>query len=320
MNRRRAAWICVGMMFMFSLTASHATGEPQHQEPAQTAPTVRPEPVPSRPLSWFVTATSAADTNIDHNLDNLFAYGGAVGGGVQYQNRPDDPSFFMAYQTAVHRYARTDRWDRVSQHLRAVFERELSGPWELHTIGEISLKGMSEDRELSNQYILTPRLQYRIDRWRRLRAYGTLRLRRYDEDTGRNATNRYVGMAFTQRSQVGDEWEMNLRFEHNSASDPRHTYRRWTFSTEYMTPLTARDRLELGVRFRQQNYSHRLVEVDDNDVLRRDHRWVPSVDWVRAINSHAEIRLGYSLETRASNDPRREFAAHLFMMAATQRW
>lgn len=307
-------------MLMFCLTASHATGEPQHHESAQPAPAVRPESVGSRPISWFVTATSAADTNIDHNLDNVFAYGGALGGGVQYQNRPEDPSFLMTYQTAVHRYARTDRWDRLSQHLRAVFERELDGPWEVHAIGEISLKGTSEDRELSNQYTITPRLQYRIDRWRRLRAYGTLRLRRHDEDTGRNATNRYAGMTFTQRSQLGDEWDMDLRFEHNSARDPRQTYVRWTFSTQYMTPLTARNRLELGARFRQVNYSHRLVEVNDKDVLRRDHRWVPSVDWVRTINSHAEIRLGYSLETRASNDPRREFAAHLTTMTAVHRW
>jgi len=301
------------------LAAPQAAAEPQDQDVAQ-APAIPSPAASSRPLSVFVTATSGADTNIDHDINNLFAYGLALGTGARYQNQPVDPSLQVDYQIAVHRYARSDRWDRLSQQLRAVFERELEGPWEIHAIGEISLKGTSEDRELSDQYVITPRLQYRIDQWRRLRPYATLRLRRYDDDIGRNATNRYVGIEFTQRSGLGDQWDLDLRLERNAARDPRQTYVRWTFSTDYMTPVTPRDRLELEVKLRQQRYTYRLVEVDDRDVPRRDYRWVPSISWVRAINSHAEVRLGYTLETRASNDPRREFTAHLMVMTATRRW
>jgi hypothetical protein len=312
--------ICATALPLVVIGSVTAAAQQQQQPPAEIPPAAVNVPAPPRAVSFFATATSAADSNIDHNDENLRAYGVAVGGGAEYQNRPDDPSVLITYRTALHRYARTDRWNRLSHNLRAAFERELDGPWEVHAIGEISLKGTSEDRELSNQYIVTPRLQYRIDRWRRVRTYATLRLRRYDEDAGRNATNRYAGVEFTQRSEHGDEWDVELRLEKNGARDPRQTYNRWTFGTQYLTPLSERNRLEFDVRFRQQKYTNRLVEVDDTDVPRRDIRWIPSAYWVRTINAHMDLRLGYSFEARASNDLGRDFSAHEAIMTATRRW
>ena len=315
MNRHLHAG-AVAAAVLAILTASGRCAEAQQPSPPAPSPVASPR----RPITFFTTATTAADSNIDHNDENLFAYGMALGGGAEYQNQPSDPSVLITYRTAVHRYARTDRWNRLSHYVRGVYERELDGPWEVHAIAEVSLKGTSEDRELSNQYIITPRLQYRIDRWRRLRTYATLRYRRYEEDTGRNATNRYGGVEFTQRSQQGDQWDVEFRVEKNGAHDPRQTYIRWTFGTQYMTPFLSRNRLEMEVRFRQQKYSYRMVEVDDTDVPRRDMRWVPSAYWIRTINSHAELRVGYSFESRASNDLGRDFSAHEFVMSATHRW
>jgi hypothetical protein len=69
-----------------------------------------------------------------------------------------------------------------------------------------------------------------------------------------------------------------------------------------------------------QRYPFRLVDVDDTDVQRRDHRWIPRVTWTRPLTGGFEMRAGYTLETRTSNDPSREFTAHLVTVTLIRYW
>jgi hypothetical protein len=69
-----------------------------------------------------------------------------------------------------------------------------------------------------------------------------------------------------------------------------------------------------------QHYPFRTVEVDDVDVNRRDHRWIPKVVWQHRITPAVDLRSSYTFETRTSNDLDREFRAHLVSIALVRRW
>ena len=147
-----------------------------------------------------------------------------------------------------------------------------------------------------------------------------LQARRYDEDPGRNAFNRYVGVEFIERVATNRLWEVDLRYEVNETESPRQHYVRWTFGTGYSFVVARADRAEVEVRYRMQRYPFRLVDVDDLDVQRRDHREIPRITWTHPLRSNLDLRAGYTRETRSSNDPAREFTAHLVTLTLLRRW
>jgi hypothetical protein len=55
-------------------------------------------------------------------------------------------------------------------------------------------------------------------------------------------------------------------------------------------------------------------------VLRTDHHWIPSVAWIRPLNHRFEIRFDYTYETNYSNDPEKEYGAHLAWSSVGVRW
>lgn len=285
--------------------------------PVQQPPTgTRPG---ERPLTIFTSAANVFDTNINHDEeDTIRSLGMVLATGAQFRDNPRDPSVDVTYTIGFHRYTRTDRWDRLSHHVRALVETDLSGPWSWETVGEISLKGSSEDRELSDQYVINPRLDYRFGERHRFRMYGLLRLKRYDEEILRNATNQYAGGELLFRSRKGSRFEVGGRLERNDAAGPRYDYHRYTYYTEFVVPVSARDRIELELTTRRQQYLNRLVE--DQEVLRRDQRWIPSFTWVRALTPEADLEVGYKLEARTSNDPEKKFNAHLVTVSVLRRW
>lgn len=296
----------------------------QDKPPAAT-PVPAPEKATRLPRLWSfnLTASNFFDSNINHTADKQRSYGIVFGTGVHYQNRSSRPMFVVDYEAATHRYAGSDIWDRVSQNLRASFERRLPGRWNLETTGEISFKGSSEDRELSDQYVLRPRVEYRLNQQDRVRVYAAYRLKRYTGSPDRDATNRYVGVEFRRQFRSGDRVEAGYRHEANNAKSPRNQYRRRTGHLEYVTLLGGRDALTLEIKYRSQFYKHRLVEIDDARDLeapRQDHRWVPSAFWSHRLREDLDLRLLYAPEVRFSNDPRREFSAHLLGVTFFYHW
>ncbi len=308
-----------------SVAVVHAQGQPPQPPPPvtqgqpATPPATPPEP-PKKRLEPHVSLTTVFDTNIDHNRRDVDSLGAVLGAGIFYRNDPVDPTIEVNAEVAGHSYTNSERWDRFSQKVNASWEHDLPGRWSFDTTGEISLEGSTEDREISDQYLIEPRIAYRISSQTRARVYGALRARRYDEDPDRNAFNRYVGVEFMERAAGNRRWEADLRYEVNETESPRQHYVRWTFGTGYSFRMGEGDRVELEVRYRMQRYPIRLVEVDDIDVQRRDHRWIPRFTWTRPLRSNLDVRGSYTRETRTSNDLDREFTAHLFTVTLIRRW
>lgn len=302
------------MVATAALRAQSPTPPPRPEQPSP--------PSASAVRRWqpYVAFTSAFDTNIDHNKEDVDSLGGALGIGVNYRNDPRDPVFELNAEVAGHSYTNTSRWDRFGQKLTASYDLDLPGRWSFDTSGEISLKGSSEDREISNQYVVIPRIAYRLTSQTRVRVYAAARARRYDESADRNAFNRYAGIEFTERAASNRRWDVGLRYEVNATEGRRQHYVRWTFGTGYEFAVPGDHHLEIEAKYRMQRYPYRFVDVDDTPQQRRDHRWIPRIAWTHPVGSRLDLRALYTRETRWSNDPDREFTANLFTLGFVQRW
>lgn len=286
--------------------------------PARTASQrVLPEPAsPSaldggpawlRPFSFFVSSTGVYESNIDHDENPISDYGAVFGVGTHFETDTVE----IEYEVASHNYQNTDRWDRVSHSLTSSYEQKITRKLSMEAVGELALRGSSEDRELGDQYVFEPRLHYRFSPSNRLRLYGAYRLRRYDENPERDATNRYVGLELRQRLGKAS-LDVGYRTEQNHAEGPRFTYDRQTYSAQLSTPLVGGlHRLGLEVRYRPQQYANRFVsDRHPEEGLRRDRRWVFSLGGSFALGRHLELLPGYKFETRSSNDASKKFGAH----------
>jgi hypothetical protein len=287
---------------------------------SQPVPPIAWGRVPPRLWSIHLNVANVFDSNIDHDERGLDAYGMAGGMGLRFQTSAARPLFRLEYEVAGHLYKHTDRWDRVSHHLSTVIERRLGRRLSIETLGEVSLKGSSEDRELSDQYILEPQVEYRLTRSHKLTLYGAYRLKRYDDSADRDATNRYLGIELRQRASSRGQWEAGYRYETNRSRGLRSRYLRQTYKVEYSHQLTGQDMLALEVKHRRQRYRHRFAEIGDLEVPRQDRRWIPSLSWVHQIAPNIDVRLGYTFETRLSNDPEKNFRAHFTTLSFTRRW
>jgi hypothetical protein len=309
------------VLLLTTLQTAPSLGQAQASSaPPEVANRRRPAPAGAR-LVPFAVATTAFDSNINHDQDDVDAYGAVLGGGFTFRSDPVKPAFELQYQAGVHRYVHGERWNRLSHYVRAQWSAKLTRRIGLETVGEASIKGSTEDQELSNQFAVSPRLEFRLTRVFRARAYGTLRLKRYEDDPTREAFNRYAGTELVGRHEGGTRWSVGGRYEWNGAVSERQQYLRWTWYGDVARPLGSRDRVEVGTRHRIQHYPHRLVDVPRApDVPRHDTRWEPSAAWVHAIDADIDLRLGYAFSGRRSNDARRDYQSHNVTFSVVQRW
>jgi hypothetical protein len=271
-------------------------------------------------LTAAVTLGVTADSNLDHERIAVDGYGSVFAGVINARHEGRNGTIEANYEAALHTYLHGSNWDRLSHNGRVFWEHDLPGRWRLAATGEFSLKGSSEDRELSNQYQVQPRIEYRLSSANRLRAFTTYRIKRYDEDPTRNATSPQAGIELRSRLPYGVTLTVGTRRDWNDAVNPRFSYRRWTSKAEIEAPIGGSDRLELELTSRVQRYTHRLVEVDDDEEeLRRDRRWTPSITWVHVFGT-LEWRGEYQFEMRRSNDPSKDYGAHLLNFRVVKRW
>lgn len=266
-----------------------------------------------RRISGHAAVSGVYDSNLYHTEEEVHAQGLVTAVGLHFQSAESRPAVQIDYLAALHSYTRSDRWDRLSHSVRAVSARRVSKVLELETVGEMSLKGSSEDRDLGNQYVLSPRLEYRINKESRLRFTTTYRLKDPIEAEAPIEHNRYVQLEFRQRFDE-QRWEAGYRLERNESRNARRDYSRSTFTTGYSTELAEGNELAMEMKYRVQTYTGRTVEIEDADVLRRDHRVIPSVSWARRLPLGATGVLEYQYETRSSNDPEKGYNAHLLML------
>jgi hypothetical protein len=302
---------------MLDLEAMGVSPSSQISHPPEL-PQIGSQPGKERLWSVNLFVSNAYDTNINHDAEEVHSHGFIYGSEVSYQTAAIHPSLKLNYEIAQNSYTNTDAWDRVSHDFVATYEKRMSKAVTFELDGELNFRGSSEDRELSNQYILEPHINYRFTRETRLDFYGAYRLKRYDDIT-RNSRNKYVGIDF-QRFLNGKEFVAGIRHERNDADGERNSYIRWTYTVSYSTAFASRNLFSAELRFRPQRYEHRLIKVDGLEVLRDDRRWILNASFVLSIAQHFDLMPGYRLETRSSNDPDKVFTAHLTALALRYHW
>lgn len=278
--------------------------------------TIPPSPArtpPSRsdrgPFTFAFHNVYLLDDNINHSRDDPHETRGAVFGlEATWKTPVSKPNFEISYEIARH-FHTADEWDRLSHDVRAAWEQRLSKHWNVETVGEVSLKGSTEDRDISDQYIFSPRLEYRFTRENRVRAYGAYRIRKFDDDPTRDARNRYVGIEYVYRGGVR-RVDVGFRYEVNRADSDRHHYTRWSYYTDYTVPVGRRNRITLEANYRPRRYDVRTVRVGDHRELRLDKSWILAAEVGHLLRSDLEIFAGYRFENRTSNDSDKRFNEH----------
>jgi hypothetical protein len=299
--------------------------------PIQPATNPKP-PSPIKPTLpsgrlWNLTleASSSYDSNLYHRKENIVDSVGLVYGAVfHFQNSELKPVFQFDYGIAKHEYSNSDFWDVISHNLEGSYTWHLAKRFSLETDGEISINGSSDDQEVGNEYTVKPQLKYRISSSSKLEIYGAYRLKRYDFDPQRNATDVYVGAALKQ-----DVWdhlvEVEARYEENDAVSFRHDYLRWTYSVSYTIPYEARNWISFQARYKPRRYLTRFVDIPvdngpDTVARRYDQRWVYSVEGAVFLNQNMEIDAGFGYETRNSNDDDRDFNGNSPYLSFSYHW
>lgn len=272
-----------------------------------------------RRLWLFASLATGFDSNINQDPDGTSSFGFVSSMGFHFQNSVDKPSFEVEYEAGLHRFTNTDKWNRVSHSLSASYKRHLFGRWYARTIGELTLRGSSEDRELNNQYLLGQQFEYRPTATIRLIGFAAYRLKRDPVEQGKNAIDPYIGAKFVQRLRGDRRWEIGYRYDHNRSQDPRNRYVRWTYRAKYETPMFERDRLTFEASYRPQLYA-RTVRVGDIRVTRHDVRWSFTALWERPLNEAVTFRMFYRFEKRLSNGPDRGYTEQQPGLSLTYRW
>ena len=325
-------WAMLILMLMVASVSAQDSGQQPTEIAARSSESPPPPlpvaqtaaPAPVRPPTRFVpfsVVSTVLDSNINHDADDLGSFGMVAGLGATFKNDPQRPTLEVEYEAGFHRYANTDRWNRVSHHLRAAWERRLNRRFTFEQVGEVSIKGSTEDHELSNQAVVSPRLEYRLVSWLRIRGVGVWRVKRYDDTPDRNAFNRYAALELIGRPQSGLRWTIGGRGELNAAESERQRYERWTWYVDASLPVGRRDRIEVGGRYLRQHYPYRLVDVSGGpDVPRQDARVEPEIAWYHVLGDRVELRAGYAFDSRDSNDPRRVYRSHQTVFSILTRW
>ena len=308
---------------------------PPRKPPATSGPRIPEKPQPGkpakvdsarvtsrwRPFRLGVFSSEVYDTNIERNkVDAIRSNGFVIGGGARYQSAEIRPGITAAYEIARHSYTRSDQFDRISHNLSTVLSRRLSKSLTAETIGEIALKGSSEDRDVGDQYSVLPRLSYKLDPALRLRAYASYRIRKYASDSDRDAHNRYVGAEL--RSDVGRQSraEVGYRFETNSARAARRSYTRRTYYADLTRSFGRDDDLYAELRYRSQRYDKRLIAVNGITEPRHDHRITPTIEWTHRFGGGFSMIANYNFENRTSNDADKGYLDHVFALTGRYDW
>jgi hypothetical protein len=263
-------------------------------------------------LALHFGQATVGDSNIDHDLEARPDVGVVLSAGFGWRNRPARPNLEFAYEAAFHRYRNSPKWDRTSHHALGAFEASPGRRLRLHTLLDASIKGSSEDRETADQYALVPRVDLRLWRELTVRLEAAGRLKRYPSpDRDHDALNNY-GRAELRMRRGRARIELGSRYETNDARSDRYDFVRWTHGVEVDFRLGSRDRLGIEARYRDQRYQRRLVNTGTGRAVRHDVRWIPALSWEhRFVGRPLALALDYKYEWRNSNDPDRDFRAHL---------
>ena len=267
------------------------------------------------------------DSNIGHDEEEIAAVGMITGVEAQYDRRTGGARYALTGALAAHSYTQSDRWDRVSALAAAAAEVALLGPVSAGVLLEGSLGGANEDRVVTDQLMLSPRLYYRFGRGGQLRLLGAYRLR--ESRSGASSSSRYAGAVLRTGSGSRPYLELSTRFERNEADLETNDFDRQTHGAELWLPLGRTLQFGTGLKYTRQHYTARFIEQDPEDPdedpittgqTRRDTKLTPSLELRWDLLRRVRLEAGYEFERRTSTDPGKAYDAHVFELATRYRW
>ena len=273
----------------------------------------RSRPLPSN-VKVDLQFASIYDSNVDHSDEPDQAYGLVPAAKVTLRSSSKNPLFTGAYVIARHNYPDAERWTRTSHMGTIDFEPEPNDWFRPSTSAEISIRGSSEDRDVSNQYRIEQDLEFRLTRDYRLSVYGDLIWKKIPDSPIDDAFKPRVGAAFERRGDDGSQWELDIRREWNEEKEARGEYDRWKIETSYRFPLTKSVLAQAEVEYRRKTYRDRFIEIEEEEFLRKDNRWTLGAFVAKRFRYGVVVEVGYRYETNDSNDPDKLYGAHLVNM------
>lgn len=271
---------------------------------------------PSATLSAALSLASTYDNNLDYVQSSLPSYGALAGVEGRFQSRPDRPALLVEYMANIQSYSRTDKWDRVSQRGRVVLAARPGPAWTLDLASTFSLLGATEDRELVDELVVGPRIEYAVA-GNSVQLSGGQQFRR-NRDDGPDATSRFAAAELRGRIGRRHRWGTSYRYESVDSEDPRRRNVRSTYGAQYSRRMFTRSRVGIGLRYRARRYPERMVQVNEEDVPRQDRGWQVQSSWVTNLRPGPELRLQHRYELRHSNVSGDGFDAHRLTLTLRQ--
>ena len=247
------------------------------------------------------------DTNIEQNAAYLEGPGLIGNFHAQLRSSRRRPLIRIDYMGMIQQFRASQAWNRDTHSLLGVLHQRL-GPIALEAIGSWNANGQTEDREIADAYLFSPRVSIRF-RGHRLRAYGRHWARDFEQDD-RKETIRTLGGDLRLRPFVSVELELGYRYEEGDSDRGRSRFVRRSITARWRTRLTDRTTLVVEGDRRVRTYPERWVEEYGIEKPTRDVRWIPGAYLSQGRSPGPEMRLGYEYQLRSSNDPRRDYEAH----------
>lgn len=304
-------------------------GSPLALSPAHAQSDDRHEFAP-RTFALSLRTSGVYDSNVNHDEEDIDSRGMIAGIEARLQSSIRRPLLILTYQGALHRFDKTDRWNRIEHRVGGILSGG-SGPLHIVVVGLVGLGGATQHAERGNQYTFLPQTILRVGPTR-LRAYGGLRLTMVDEEAGTvdpeapeplDDVTVYGGGELRWTAGGGSTWGVEYRYERSHSDSPYRRYTQQRYSAEYRAEFLDGDELQIGLEYRPRRLPDNLVGVerldeDGNPVIveepRADARWIPYISLSHVFPWGQEAELEYEYQHGTSNDLDKEFETHRVML------
>lgn len=321
--------------FLMLLLAGTAAGA-QQRPPVDSRPAPPPDSTPTsipetesqrRPSSLLRITLGLAgvyDSNIGHDEAAIRSVGTVTSADGAFARRWGRSRLNVDGTVALHQYSNTDRFDRLGGGLGARVEVPLVGRLNAGFAVEGSLGGANEDRAVTDQVMLSPRLIYRFGQAGQFRLTGAQRFRR-SQQSEYTSNNRYASVSLRTSATDGPYTEFGSRYEFNDSELAINEFTRWIHSAGFVVPVVANTEIGFELQYTRQHYKNRFLEDEDGEVLpgadyRRDQKWTPQLHFLREITDEMAIGIEYEYERRTSNDFGKDYGAHNVVLMTRYRW
>jgi hypothetical protein len=268
-------------------------------------------------LRLTLEAAGVYDSNIGHDAEEIQSIGSVTSGGLEYTGLRRGVRYGFEGGAALHRYTQSDRFDRIGALAAARIEAPLFGPLSVGLVTEGFLNGSDEDRVLTDQVVISPRLIFRSAQGGQLRIYGAQRFRRSDFDDF-TSNNRYLAAAVRTPGRNIPYLDVGSRYEINDTDLETNRFNRWLHSLRLTVPLGTATEIAARLQYLDQSYPDR--PLDSGNGFRRDRKWTPQFTFVREVFNNLELDIAYEFERRNSNEIDEDYGAHNVKILTRYRW